>query len=243
MPNEEILTVLRNSIEHGDSLESSMQIMINSGYNLQEVQEASKFISSGSLNIQEQKPDEELTMPEQKKSFVSKLMFWKKQNKNQIQKPSESMKLSSTSLNQKKNNISKTEEIQQQTIQQPTQIQQQPQIPQQIPTQQIQQPQQQLISQQPQQPIPQQIPTQQISQQVQRAQVPQQTQITPQIQTIPQTPPIPIPGELSKDLQKIKPQKKSRKKEIILLIILLILIGTLALSIIYRQTILGWFGV
>tara|TARA_Y100000310_G_scaffold270936_1_gene285024 strand:+ start:4548 stop:5213 length:666 start_codon:yes stop_codon:yes gene_type:complete len=221
MPNEEILTVLRNSIEHGDSLESSMQIMINSGYNLQEVQEASKFISSGSLNIQEQKPDEELTMPEQKKSLVSKLMFWKKQNKNQIQKPSESMKLSSTSLNQKKSNISKTEEIQQQPIQQPTQVQQQP------------------IQQQ----IPQQIPTQQISQQVQRAQVPQQTQITPQIQTIPQTPPIPIQGELSKDLQKIKPQKKSRKKEIILLIILLILIGTLALSIIYRQTILGWFGV
>ena len=42
--DEEILTGLRNAIEHGESLQEAMQVMVNSGYGAREVQEASKFI-------------------------------------------------------------------------------------------------------------------------------------------------------------------------------------------------------
>ena len=70
MPNQEITTSLRNSVERGESLKTAMQIMINSGYNPKDVQEASKYIGGGSVNMQI-KPEEQLTMPE-KKSFFSR---------------------------------------------------------------------------------------------------------------------------------------------------------------------------
>jgi len=70
MPKEEIITVLKNSIERGESLQTAMQIMINSGYNPREVQEASKYIGRVPVNMQA-KPGEQLTMPE-KKSFFSR---------------------------------------------------------------------------------------------------------------------------------------------------------------------------
>lgn len=70
MVNQEITTALKNSVERGESLKTAMQIMINSGYNAQEVQEASKYIGGAQANIQI-KPEEQLTMPE-KKSFMSR---------------------------------------------------------------------------------------------------------------------------------------------------------------------------
>ncbi len=73
MINEEIMTGLRNAIEHGDSLQNAMQIMMNSGYNPTEVQEASKFFAGGILNKNQPKPEEQLTMPEKKPGFFSKL--------------------------------------------------------------------------------------------------------------------------------------------------------------------------
>ena len=87
--------------------------MINSGYNANEVQESSKYLGTGSLSMQEKKPEEELVMPEQKKSLTSKLKFWGNSKKptNQIPKPSESMKLSSEPLN--KENLAETKTIQQ----------------------------------------------------------------------------------------------------------------------------------
>jgi len=70
MPNQEITTALRNSVERGESLKTAMQIMINSGYNPKDVQEASRYISGAQVNIQT-KPEEQLTMPE-RKSFMSR---------------------------------------------------------------------------------------------------------------------------------------------------------------------------
>lgn len=69
MVNEDILTALRNAIERGESLETASRILINSGYNAKEVQEASKFIGSGSVLMQEPKPDENLIMPSKKSFF------------------------------------------------------------------------------------------------------------------------------------------------------------------------------
>ena len=88
MPNEDIITALKNSLEHGESLQDAINILINSGYNPSEVQEASRFIgynSSTPLKKQIQRkslpsiypnPNEILLMPE-KKSFLSKMNLFK----------------------------------------------------------------------------------------------------------------------------------------------------------------------
>jgi len=81
MVNEDIVTALRNSIENGETLEQAIKILINSGYNSQEVQEASQFFSSGIITQTEPKPEEQLIMPE-KKSFFSS--FSKKSPKEDI---------------------------------------------------------------------------------------------------------------------------------------------------------------
>ena len=81
MPNEEIITGLRNAVEYGESLHEAMQIMINSGYNPAEVQEASRFVGGGILESHIPKPEENLMFPEKKSFFTdfsSKFKFWKK---------------------------------------------------------------------------------------------------------------------------------------------------------------------
>ena len=81
MISEEIITGLKNAIERKESLEQAKQILIDSGYNEKEVQEASKFVGGGVLKtLEKPKPEEQLIMPEQKKSFFSKLKFWKKKS-------------------------------------------------------------------------------------------------------------------------------------------------------------------
>ena len=60
MVNEDIVTALRNAINNGESLDSAVQIMINSGYNSKEVYEASQLVGSGVIsnlgNLQNQIP-------------------------------------------------------------------------------------------------------------------------------------------------------------------------------------------
>tara|TARA_Y100000034_G_scaffold120677_1_gene163897 strand:+ start:3553 stop:4050 length:498 start_codon:yes stop_codon:yes gene_type:complete len=88
MANEEIITGLRNAIDHGDSLQKAVEIMINSGYNALEVKEASKYIGGGSLHMQQPKPEEHLTMPSKKPGFLSKLKpNFSKKPKQQIKAP------------------------------------------------------------------------------------------------------------------------------------------------------------
>lgn len=62
---DEIVTSLKNAVDHGDSLENAMQLAIGSGYNPADVQEAAKFVSGGTINFQP-KPREQLAMPAQK---------------------------------------------------------------------------------------------------------------------------------------------------------------------------------
>jgi hypothetical protein len=50
MVNEDIVTGLRNAINRGESLDYAMNVMINSGYNAQEVAEASQYVSRGVIN-------------------------------------------------------------------------------------------------------------------------------------------------------------------------------------------------
>ena len=73
MVNEDIVTALKNGLAKGESLEQAKQIMINSGYNLKDVEEASSFVGGISNDLQP-RPDELLVMPSDKK-------FLKKQDK------------------------------------------------------------------------------------------------------------------------------------------------------------------
>ncbi|MEK6936323.1 MAG: hypothetical protein AABW67_06045 [Nanoarchaeota archaeon] len=93
--DEEILTGLRNAIEQGESLQEAMQVMINSGYGLREVQEASKFIGGGILESHQSNPDEQFVFPE-KKSFFQNLLF-KRKDKNISPTSSLSSQMSSVS--------------------------------------------------------------------------------------------------------------------------------------------------
>jgi hypothetical protein len=93
MINEDILTALRNAIERGESLQGAMNILINSGYNAKEVQEASKFVGSGAINFQEIKPDEHLALISKKSFFSGKPAVPERENQlNKAEKsPSEDM--------------------------------------------------------------------------------------------------------------------------------------------------------
>jgi len=239
MPNEEILSALKNAIDHGESLESAVQIMIDSGYNSEEVQEASKFIG-GTLSMQELSPEEQLTMPEEKKTFTSKFKFWAK-DKKQDQTP-QIIQTQQLQLQQKP----MQQPIQQlpQLIQQP--IQQLPQYSQQITQAQIKQSFQHPMQQYPQQQSQQQIPQPQTFQQPikQYPQYLQQPIQQPIIRQAPRPMPqlMPRQGELSREIQRIKPAKQGYMKEIILLIILLILIGVLVSTILFKDKILAWFA-
>lgn len=72
MVNEDILTSLKNAIEHGEPLDYAKKVLINSGYNPREVEEASIFIGRGvSFNLQE-RPDDINIQKIPSKSFFSR---------------------------------------------------------------------------------------------------------------------------------------------------------------------------
>jgi len=68
MPNEEIITALKNGTQQGESLQDAIQTLINSGYNPQEVQEASNYIG-GILSQLHPNQEDELITPESKSVF------------------------------------------------------------------------------------------------------------------------------------------------------------------------------
>jgi len=74
MVNEDIVTALQNAINHNEPLASAVQILINSGYPPNEVKEASRYIGQGALEPSQLqvRPEEQLTMPEEK-GFFSKI--------------------------------------------------------------------------------------------------------------------------------------------------------------------------
>ncbi|MDP3026421.1 MAG: hypothetical protein Q8N63_01845 [Nanoarchaeota archaeon] len=227
MVTEEIITGLKNAVEHGEPLQDAMQIMMNSGYSPIEVQEASKYVGGGALHLQQANPEENLVMPLQK-SMISNMAFWRNQ------KPAQQQPVQQPQIIQTRQFQAQQRPMQQLSIQQPQQFQaqQQMQKPQMQQPQQFQQQTQQLaqqfqIQQQPQNPIQFQQPK------VEQFPVQQIPQLSPTQQSS-------LP--LAKQLEKIKPPRQSYLKEIILLVILLALIGALIATILYKDTILGWFS-
>lgn len=227
MVNEDIVTALKNAIEHGESLESAMLIAVNSGYNPRDIQEASKFVGEGVISIQKIAPDEMLTMPN-KKGFFSKMFSSKPKPQMQSQTQPQQKPMD------KQSNIEKplpTQPISQQPMHVIKQ-EIQPQKTKQIPSQDYyQQPMQIIPPQAPIKPVSsipfQQLPSQQTSEQIK------------------QNIEAPLPSSQTQPSQLYKPRtmpKKSYAKEIILLIILLVLIGILIVTVRYKNEIINFFS-
>ena len=71
MVNEDIVTVLRNAVNNGESLQHAMQVLTSSGYNPQQVQEASRYVRGGTMPTLEPRPSEQLIMAQDKR-FLGK---------------------------------------------------------------------------------------------------------------------------------------------------------------------------
>jgi len=250
--NEDIATSLRNAVQHGESLQEAMNMLVHSGYNVNEVQEASKFVTTapqnaGALQV---RPEQELIMPTQKKSFFSGL-FKKKSKPSQDLTPKVISKYpQQTKLSALSQPAQLPQQFQQSISSQPQTPPQPPTLPPaQLPLPPIQQ--QQLAVQQPKQPTLSQTQPQTRPLYMQQPKLPQQPQPTPsslhQSQQTQQHPPKKGFGlfhkkPLSRELKQIKPPEKSHKKEAMLLLILLVLVGLLIGTIAFRDTILGWFS-
>jgi len=209
MATEEIVTALRNAIDHGESLQEAIQILLNSGYSSKEVLEASNYVGGGVLANHQMRPEEQLTMPNEKKMFT---------------KPS----FSSYS-----ENYSKDYSVAQKNSEQNPYVQQySQQLAQQqnSPVQQLPAPAQQRFSQQ----------SQQIRNAISQPMAPPQFPHQNKNQSFPE--PRIRAGELSRELEKIKPKSQGYTKEIILLVILLILVTILGATFFLRETIIGWFA-
>ncbi len=66
MVNDDILTVLKNAVNNGESLENAVAIAVNSGYNQREVYDTAKFLGGGTISSLEPRAEEHLVMPAQK---------------------------------------------------------------------------------------------------------------------------------------------------------------------------------
>jgi hypothetical protein len=228
MVNEDIVTVLRNAVNHGEPLQHAMQVLTNSGYDPQQVQEASRYVRGGTMPTLEPKSNEQLIMAQNKRIL----------GKKQIPQTDPQMQ---QAQNQQQQRLQSQQSLQNTMSQQPPQTQQ-------PPSSQPLQP--------PQQPIPSQPPqTQQIrptnkpdvygqkpmaSQELQELTQPMQSK-SPTTNIKPSTNQI-QKKEIQSPKQNIKLKKKSHKKEIILLVILIFLIGILASTVFFRESILSFLS-
>ena len=228
MVNEDIVTVLRNAVNHGEPLQHAMQVLTNSGYDPQQVQEASRYVRGGTMPTLEPKSNEQLIMAQNKRILGKKQI---PQTDPQIRQ----------AQNQQQQRLQSQQSLQNAMSQQPSQTQQ-------PPSSQPLQPPQQPPSSQP-------LPPQQISpankkdlygkdpmgaQELQELTQPMQSK-SPTTNIKPSTNQI-QKKEIQSPKQNIKLKKKSHKKEIILLVILIFLIGILASTVFFRESILSFLS-
>ena len=221
MVNEEIVTVLRNAVNKGDSLQHAIQVLVNSGYDAQQVQEASKYVQGGSMQNLQPKPDEQLIMA---------------QNKNLLNRQQP---------NQQNPQMQQNQMTQQQRTQSQQRMQQAMNQPKQ-PMNQLDQ-MQQIKPTNEKDPFASQPVNQNEIQKLAQPMNPQTPTVQPMAQPNMQQNTTQQPRNFQDPTQKEKPpeikiKKKSHKKEIILLIILLALIGILASTIFFRESILKFLS-
>ena len=220
---DEIVTSLKNAVDHGESVESAATMLINSGYSPADVNEAAQLLGGGAISYLQPKPSEQLSTPAQKKLISGKPVATPTQVQ-PVQRPAQA---------------------------QPQQIQQQRQVqPVQRPVQQSQNPplspklqsnlplqQNAPISIQPVQEVA--PPVQQINDQKdairQDSSAIKQNISSGAVYSS-------SPNSLSNELSQITPRKESYIKEIILLIVLLLLIGVLIGTFLLKDTILSFLS-
>ena len=216
MVNPEIITALKNALDHGENLDQAKQVLINSGYNVAEIQEASKFIGGGAINMQQVKPGEELTMP-RKKGILGKFAKTRTPQPATVRMPNPPRQIPTPQARPQQTRPPASANQIQRLVQQPQTPQQPPQQPQ-TPPQAPSQPMDILTTPQP------------IS------------MATPQSEIKPSEFPASGGGELTKDIGRIKPAGQSHAKEIILLVVLLILIAILIFSFVFKDKIVDLFS-
>ncbi|MBS3100070.1 hypothetical protein J4463_02540 [Candidatus Pacearchaeota archaeon] len=85
MVRQDILSGLKNAVERGYSLNSAKQSLINSGYNLNEVNEAASYLSSGIESSQysaNQPEDNSYSEPQNEDDFSSQYPLSQSQKNN-----------------------------------------------------------------------------------------------------------------------------------------------------------------
>jgi len=216
MVNEDIVTVLRNAVNHGEPLQRAMQVLTNSGYDPQQIQEASRYVRGGTMPTLEPKSNEQLIMAQNKRLLGKKQI---PQTDPQIQQ----------AQNQQQQRLQSQQSLQNAMSQQPLQTQQppssQPPQTQQIrPTNKLD-----VYGQKPM-----------VSHELQELTQPMQSK-SPTTNIKPSTNQI-QKKEIQSPKQNIKLKKKSHKKEIILLVILIFLIVILASTVFFRESILSFLS-
>ncbi|MEK6860066.1 MAG: hypothetical protein AABX54_04600 [Nanoarchaeota archaeon] len=238
MVNDEILTALKNAINHGESLDLAVNVMINSGYSPKDVNEAAQFLGQGATSYMQPKPDENLAMPSQKNFFGNIV------RKPVLQQPPQqitpqALQSSFPSEQPQKFYQSQSQQQFQRMQTQKAYIQQNPNAIKQnissgrIMPQMKNQTQQLRQFQQPQQP--QQYARQQPQQYSYQTTQAAQSTYQPTYQTTPQ-----LVQEQSQLQQNKEYPSSGYAKEIILLIILLILLGALIATILFKGKILDF---
>jgi len=241
MANEEIITALKNAIDHGDSLGSAKQIMINSGYNPKEVEEASRFVGGGVIKTHEPKPGEQLAMPTEKKLFG----IFKRKPKTPAapaQPPAAAPAQPPAAAPAQPPAAAPAQPPAAAPAQPPAAAPAQP--PAAAPPAPATEP---TTAIQPQPLQKQQVSAQQLKQEITSPEtVPRAIQQVNQPQNSEkiQVAPLALSQEpaAGAQLKQVQPKKPGHIKEIILLVILLALIGILVTTIILKDTILGWFS-
>jgi hypothetical protein len=251
MANPDLITALQNAIDRGESLEEAVTILINSGYNTKEVQEASHYIGRGVLSSAKPRQGEELTMLSQKNSFKS-LKPWNQNNEPQQNQPA-NIPAQSQNMQNSQYNPAQGRQPSPQVQNNPSPQQTQGNVPAQLVNpgnvQKSQPYPMQKINEAPQSDSQifmknlglsdSQGPTKNNQQMIINQSNASESTGMPKEESIPK---INVPNLYPPQANNTKIYKKSYTKEIILLVVLLLLIGLLATTIIFKDTIISWFG-
>jgi len=115
MVNENIITALQNSITKGEPLEQAKQVMVNSGYDQNEVEEASHYVGGNITQNNQPRPSEQLTMPNQKQFIKNQPFQANFQNPQAQQQTQQQNQLQPTTKNQTTPQLNPTQQTPTQT--------------------------------------------------------------------------------------------------------------------------------
>ena len=125
MVNEDIVTLLRNAIARGDTIENAMRILIQSGYPPNEVSDASRYVGQGIIpQLQESQPPK-FTPPIQQQNALQHAAYAQKMQDYQHQMRMQ-QQMNQQQMNRIQNRPAPTQQMIQQQLMRQNQLQQVP---------------------------------------------------------------------------------------------------------------------